>query len=193
MLHNGNLFVIGDVATKGKTKKDIVKSNLKDMSSYLIFVLVLTAVYIIYYAVIITKDLYGKKDEAKSTEEVFDISSMADAEESIAVEENEGGFSVGSDSYNTVADAMATSNDNNLLSGESYNDVNEEYSTDKRNDSREQTDNTVSTFERMKARMEEQMEETESFMSDPMTDEELYAAMIMREPKLKWNLVKNEI
>ena len=163
------------------------------MSSYLIFVLVLTAVYIIYYAVIITKDLYGKKDEAKSTEEVFDISSMADAEESIAVEENEGGFSVGSDSYNTVADAMATSNDNNLLSGESYNDVNEEYSTDKRNDSREQTDNTVSTFERMKARMEEQMEETESFMSDPMTDEELYAAMIMREPKLKWNLVKNEI
>ena len=36
------------------------------MSSYLIFVLVLTAVYIIYYAVIVTKDLYGKKDEAKS-------------------------------------------------------------------------------------------------------------------------------
>ena len=30
----------------------------------MIFVLVLTAVYIIYYAVIVTKDLYGKKDDA---------------------------------------------------------------------------------------------------------------------------------
>ena len=64
------------------------------MSSYLIFVLVLTAVYIIYYAVIITKDLYGKKDEAKTNEEVFDVSGMADAEESVAVEENDGGFSL---------------------------------------------------------------------------------------------------
>ena len=36
------------------------------MSSYLIFVLVLTAVYIIYYAVIVTKDLYGNKDDAKT-------------------------------------------------------------------------------------------------------------------------------
>ena len=43
------------------------------MSSYLIFVLVLTAVYIIYYAVIVTKDLYGKKDDAKTTEEVLTL------------------------------------------------------------------------------------------------------------------------
>ena len=162
------------------------------MSSYLIFVLVLTAVYIIYYAVIITKDLYGKKDEAKSTEEVFDISSMADAEESIAVEENEGGFSVGADSYDTIADVVTASNENHVGAEEPYRDVNEENAVDKENDNYGQTD-AESTFERMKARMEEQMEETEIFMSDPMTDEELYAAMIMREPKLKWNLVKNEI
>ena len=69
------------------------------MSSYLIFVLVLTAVYIIYYAVIVTKDLYGKKDDAKTTEEVFDVSNMADAEESITVEENNGGFSIGGNNY----------------------------------------------------------------------------------------------
>lgn len=159
------------------------------MSSYLIFVLVLTAVYIIYYAVIVTKDLYGKKDEAKSTEEVFDISSMADAEESIAVEENEGGFSVGTDSYDTVADAVVPSGEN----GEDLDMFNnEENESDNENDNLDRTDKD-SSFEQMKARMEEQMEETESFMSDPMTDEELYAAMIMREPKLKWNLVKNEI
>ena len=77
------------------------------MSSYLIFVLVLTAVYIIYYAVIVTKDLYGKKDDAKTTEEVFDVSNMADAEESITVEENNGGFSIGGNSYDTQVDAVA--------------------------------------------------------------------------------------
>lgn len=157
----------------------------------MIFVLVLTAVYIIYYAVIITKDLYGKKDEAKSTEDVFDISSMADAEESIAVEENEGGFSVGTDSYDTVADAVVPSGENGDDFGMSNNEENENKS-DNENDNRDRADKE-SSFEQMKARMEEQMEETESFMSDPMTDEELYAAMIMREPKLKWNLVKNEI
>ena len=77
------------------------------MSSYLIFVLVLTAVYIIYYAVIVTKDLYGKKDDAKTTEEVFDVSNMADAEESVTVEENNGGFSIGGNSYDTQVDAVA--------------------------------------------------------------------------------------
>lgn len=77
------------------------------MSSYLIFVLVLTAVYIIYYAVIVTKDLYGKKDDAKTTEEVFDVSNMADAEESITVEENNGGFSIGGNCYDTQVDAVA--------------------------------------------------------------------------------------
>lgn len=159
------------------------------MSSYLIFVLVLTAVYIIYYAVIITKDLYGKKDEAKSTEEVFDISSMAYAEESIAVEENEGGFSVGTDSYDTVADTVDISGDDGENLGMSNNGGNE---SDNENDNLDRA-GKESSFKQMKARMEEQMEETESFMSDPMTDEELYAAMIMREPKLKWNLVKNEI
>ena len=120
------------------------------MSSYLIFVLVLTAVYIIYYAIIITKDLYGKKDEAKSAEEVFDISSMADAEESIAVEENEGGFSVGADSYDTVADAV-------VPSGEDCDDFgmfnNEENESDNENDNLDRTDKE-SSFEQMKARME---------------------------------------
>ena len=135
------------------------------MSSYLIFVLVLTAVYIIYYAVIVTKDLYGKKDDAKTTEEVFDVSNMADAEESIAVEENNGGFSIGGNSYDTHVDAVAD-----------YGDTDKE-----------------SAFEKLKAKMEEQLEETETYMSNPLTDKELYTAMIMRDPKLKWQMVKNEL
>ena len=50
-----------------------------------------------------------------------------------------------------------------------------------------------SAFEKLKAKMEEQLEETETYMSNPLTDKELYTAMIMRNPKLKWQMVKNEL
>ena len=86
------------------------------MSSYLTFVLVLTAIYIIYYAVIITKDLYGKKDDAKTAEEVIGVSSMADAEESVAVEESDAFFCIGGNSYDTQVDAV-TGNDADNTNG----------------------------------------------------------------------------
>lgn len=165
------------------------------MSSYLIFVLVLTAVYIIYYAVIVTKDLYGKKDDAKTTEEVFDVSNMADAEESIAVEENNGGFSIGGNSYDTQVDAVADY-DNIAEAGQEESDrVNGGHVGNEANASSGESGDTdkESAFEKLKAKMEEQLEETETYMSNPLTDKELYTAMIMRDPKLKWQMVKNEL
>lgn len=177
------------------------------MSSYLIFVLVLTAVYIIYYAVIVTKDLYGKKDDAKTTEEVFDVSNMADAEESITVEENNGGFSIGGNSYDTQVDAVAdygVGEAANKPNG--YNDKVEagQNESDRRNGVYVGNEANASSgdsgnmdkenaFEKLKAKMEEQLEETETYMSNPLTDKELYTAMIMRNPKLKWQMVKNEL
>lgn len=177
------------------------------MSSYLIFVLVLTAVYIIYYAVIVTKDLYGKKDDAKTTEEVFDVSNMADAEESITVEENNGGFSIGGNSYDTQVDAVAdygVGEAANKPNG--YNDKVEagQNESDRRNGGNVGNEKNASSgesgdtdeesaFEKLKAKMEEQLEETETYMSNPLTDKELYTAMIMRNPKLKWQMVKNEL
>ena len=178
------------------------------MSSYLIFVLVLTAVYIIYYAVIVTKDLYGKKDNSKTTEEVFDVSNMADEEESITVEENNGGFCIGGNSYDTQVDAVAdysVGEAANKLNG--YNDniaetkqneldrMNGGYVGNEANASSGDLGDTdkESAFEKLKAKMEEQLEETETYMSNPLTDKELYTAMIMRDPKLKWQMVKNEL
>ena len=172
------------------------------MISYLIFVLVLTAVYIIYYAVIVTKDLYGKKDDAKTTEEVFDVSNMADAEESITVEENNGGFSIGGNSYDTQVDAVAdygvgeAANKPNGYNGQEESDkVNGGYVGNEANASSGESGVTdkESAFEKLKAKMEEQLEETETYMSNPLTDKELYTAMIMRDPKLKWQMVKNEL
>ena len=70
------------------------------MKSYFIFAIVLTAAYIVYYAVIIVHDLYGKKGTGKMQEEVFDLGEPDD-EESVAVTENETGFEVGSNAYET--------------------------------------------------------------------------------------------
>ena len=47
------------------------------MNSYFIFAIVLTVAYIIYYAVIIAHDIYGKKGTDKPNEEVFDLSRKA--------------------------------------------------------------------------------------------------------------------
>lgn len=64
------------------------------MSPFLIFAISLTIAYAIYYAVMITRDLYGKKEEAKSNEEVFDISNITEEEAAVAVNESDGGFTL---------------------------------------------------------------------------------------------------
>lgn len=46
------------------------------MSGFVIFALVLTFVYVVYFAVMITLDLHGKKDEKKSEEETYDVGDM---------------------------------------------------------------------------------------------------------------------
>ena len=63
------------------------------MNSYFIFAIVLTVAYIIYYAVIIAHDIYGKKGTDKPNEEVFDLGAPEE-EESVAVTESETGFSM---------------------------------------------------------------------------------------------------
>ncbi|WP_270561350.1 hypothetical protein [Bacteroides cellulosilyticus] len=64
------------------------------MSPFGIFTIILIVVYIVYYAVIITRDLYGQKSSMKSEEEEFDVSSLRDEDETIGVEESENGFSL---------------------------------------------------------------------------------------------------
>ena len=71
------------------------------MSPFLIFAISLTIAYAIYYAVMITRDLYGKKEEAKSNEEVFDVSSITEEDAAIAVNEINGDFSIANKQYDT--------------------------------------------------------------------------------------------
>ena len=46
------------------------------MKAYFIFVLVLTIAYIVYYAIMITKDLHENGEKKKSEEEEFDVSEL---------------------------------------------------------------------------------------------------------------------
>lgn len=64
------------------------------MSAYMIFVLLLSIAYFIYYGIIIGKDLYGKKSPANSEEEEFDLTS-AEEEMTVQVSETDDGFHVG--------------------------------------------------------------------------------------------------
>ena len=72
------------------------------MKSFVIFAIVVTLIYVIYYTVIIVQDLYGKPKDEKSQGESFDVSDMTEEEESIAVSESDGGFSVGDNQYETA-------------------------------------------------------------------------------------------
>ena len=64
------------------------------MSPFLLFAIVLTIAYFIYYGVLISKELYGKKSLKDSTEEIFDLGNLSD-EDAIQVHETENGFDVG--------------------------------------------------------------------------------------------------
>lgn len=57
------------------------------MQGFVIFALILTFGYMVYFAVMITLDLHGKKDEKKSEEETFDVSDMTNEEQPVAVRE----------------------------------------------------------------------------------------------------------
>lgn len=59
------------------------------MSPFMIFAVVLTIVYVIYFSAMITYDLYGKKEAPKESAESFDVSSIVGDEEPVNVEEHE--------------------------------------------------------------------------------------------------------
>ena len=129
------------------------------MKSYFIFIIVLTVVYAIYYAVIIVQDLYGKKGTDKPKEEVFDLGDPEE-EQSVTVTESDTGFHVGDEQYETevVSAVMPAPQETERAGGTGEAAMEEK-------------------LERLKARMEEQMEETTPYLSDAFTDEELYRAM----------------
>ncbi len=77
------------------------------MSPFMIFALVLTVLYAVYYGVVIIRDLQGKKSLSNSTEEVFDLEDMEN-EESVEVRETEDSFRVGDAATEQQSDPLET-------------------------------------------------------------------------------------
>ena len=150
------------------------------MKSYFIFVIVLSVAYLVYYAVIIVQDLYGKKGAEKTDEEVFDLGAPED-EQSITVTESDTGFNVGDEMYETDVAPTASPAPQEA---EATADNAEAAVAEK--------------MERLKAKAEEQMEETETYLSDAYTADELYKAMLAKgktgnRPKLVWKPLKDRL
>lgn len=127
------------------------------MKVYFIFVLVLTVAYIVYYAVMITKDLHGNGEKKKSEEEEFDVSEF-DAEESVSVVENDKGFNVGDNEYETryIDKTQNVSEETNPTDEKPRQDV----------------------IEALNNKVKANMEETQVTFSNPYNSAELYKLMI---------------
>lgn len=178
------------------------------MSPFLIFAISLTIAYAIYYAVMITRDLYGKKEEAKSNEEVFDISNITEDEATVTVNESDGGFSVADKQYDTSFQD-GTSYDESYGMGIENNGMScyspETDSSSREDDVDEDEGNDVNqqkpknTAESLQEKMDGQMESTSPIWIDGLWQDDFTESLLKQgetkpgQPNIKTIPVKDEI
>ena len=178
------------------------------MSPFLIFAISLTVAYAIYYAVMITRELYGKKEEAKSNEEVFDISNITEEEAAIAVNESDGGFSVADKQCDTSFQDV-TSYDEGYGMGTENNGMScyspETDSSSREDDVDEDEENDVNqqkpknTAESLQEKMDGQMESTSPIWIDGLWQDDFTESLLKQgetkpgQPNIKTIPVKDEI
>ena len=152
------------------------------MSPFVIFVIVLTIIYIIYYAVMITRDLYGKKEDHKKQEEVFDVSAMVE-EAAVSVHESDNGFSVADKEYETL----------------NLHDENEApSSTDgESGDAKSEKQSPKNVAENLAHKFEKKSDEIQPSMSDGMYADDFYQTLLngnrTNRPQIKIEHIKNEL
>ncbi len=178
------------------------------MSPFVIFAISLTIAYVIYYAVMITRDLYGKKEETKSNEEVFDISNITEEEAAVAVNESDGGFSVADKQYDTsfqdgisYDDGYGMGTENNGTNGYSpdTDSSNRENGVDEddENDTNQQRQKNVA--ESLQEKMDGQMESTSPIWIDGLWQDDFTESLLKQgetkpgQPNIKTIPVKDEI
>lgn len=142
------------------------------MRIYWIFAICLTVAYIIYYAVNIVRDLYGKKDGNPSGEETFEVDYADEQETSVSVAESETGFSIGDETFET-------------------NIASEEHDDDNKEDEVDREKRAQAEFDRKKAQFESEMEEARPCLSDAYDQHTLRMALVNKgisgnRPALKW-------
>ncbi len=178
------------------------------MSPFVIFAISLTIAYVIYYAVMITRDLYGKKEETKSNEEVFDISNITEEEAAVAVNESDGGFSVADKQYDTSFQDGTSYDDGHGMETESNgtngyspdtDSSNRENGVDEddENDTNQQRQKNVA--ESLQEKMDGQMESTSPIWIDGLWQDDFTESLLKQgetkpgQPNIKTIPVKDEI
>ena len=149
------------------------------MKSYFIFTIVLTVAYLVYYAVIIVQDLYGKK-EIVSRKKRY-LTSVRRKMNRVSVTESDTGFNVGNEKYETDVAPTASPAPQETETAENNGEI-----------------AVAEKLKRLKAQAEEQMEETETYLSDAYTADELYKAMLAKgktdnRPELVWKPLKDRL
>ena len=153
------------------------------MSPFVIFVIVLTIIYIIYYAVMITRDLYGKIEDHKTQEEVFDVSDMVEEEAAVSVHESDNGFSVADKEYETL----------------NLHDENEApSSTDgESGDAKSEKQSPKNVAENLAHKFEKKSDEIQPSMSDGMYADDFYQTLLngnrTNRPQIKIEHIRNEL
>ena len=153
------------------------------MSPFVIFVIVLTVIYIIYYAVMITRDLYGKKEEHKSQEEVFNVSDMVEEETAVSVHESDNGFSVADKEYETM----------NLHDEDEAKPSSEDTS----GDAKSEKPASKNVAKDLSHKVEEKCDVAQPFMSYGMYADDFYKNLIngnrTNRPQIKIEHIRNEL
>ena len=151
------------------------------MKGFVIFAIVVTVLYIIYYTVLIVQDLYGKpKDEAVKGE-TFDVSDMTDEDDSVTVSENEGGFSVGESQYQTDYEERQLESGNGQEAEAAYQAPSAAGNTVSGNTpSPSFSVPEVSVAEKLQAKVDGKLEEAECSFSDPVYAEELNKLLLAK-------------
>ena len=151
------------------------------MKGFVIFAIVVTVIYVIYYTVIIVQDLYGKPKDEKSQGESFDVSDMTDEDDSVTVSENEGGFSVGESQYQTDYEERQMESGNGQEAEAAYQAPSAAANAVSGNTpSLSSSVPAVSVAEKLHAKVDDKLEEAECSFSDPVYAEELNKLLLTK-------------
>lgn len=151
------------------------------MKGFVIFAVVVTVLYIIYYTVLIVQDLYGKPKDETTKGETLDVSDMTDEDDSVTVSENEGGFSVGESQYQTDYEERQMESGNGQDAETTYQAPSATGNAVSGNTpSPSASAPEVSMADKLHAKVDGKMEETECSFSDPVYAEELNKLLLAK-------------
>lgn len=95
------------------------------MSPFGIFSIVLIALYIIYYTVLIARDLHSQKGKGTGSDDEYEVTSMQQEVDTVGVEESAEGFTIG---------GQRKGPDNNSVTGTTYKPKNDDKRDDEGNE-----------------------------------------------------------